>query len=71
MKSATNVNQTIAYTTITSLEVPAMKVAIDSDGNRFDVHGDAMVGDVLVFPTDTTTPICMPLELFQVGRTLS
>ena len=67
-KQATNVNQTIPYTTIVSLEVPTNKMAVDEDGNRYMVSSEAEVGDVLVFENDQ--PVWMPFEFFKVGRTI-
>ena len=70
MKSATNISQTINYSTITSLETPDTQVAYDEDGNKYSVPLTAMVGDVIVFPLDTSKPIYMVLDDFKVGRTL-
>jgi hypothetical protein len=70
MKTATNISQTITYATITSLENPDTKIAVDEDGNKYSVPLTAMVGDVLVFPTDTSKPIYMVMDDFKVGRNL-
>lgn len=70
MKTATNISQTISYSVITSLETPETKIAIDEDGNKYSVPLTAMVGDVLVFPSDTTKPIYMVMDDFKVGRTV-
>jgi hypothetical protein len=67
-KQATNVNQTIPYVTIVSLEMPTSKVAVDEDGNKYMVAAEAEVGDVLVFDNDQ--PTWMPFEFFKVGRTV-
>ncbi len=68
-KQATNVNQTIPYVTIVSLETPTSKIAVDEDGNKYMVAAEAEVGDVLVFDT-TDQPTWMPFEFFKVGRTI-
>lgn len=69
-KQATNNTQSIAYTTIESIQEPQTVIAMDSEGNRFTVSSRANVGDVLVFTTETDQPILMSFESFKVGRTL-
>lgn len=70
MKTATNIAQTINYSTIAKLEEPTSKVAVDDDGNKFTVPGTAKVGDVLVFATDPSHPTYMTMDDFKVGRTI-
>lgn len=69
-KQATNNTQTIAYTTIESVQEPQTVIAMDSEGNRFTVSARANVGDVLVFTNETDQPILMSFESFKVGRTI-
>jgi hypothetical protein len=70
MKNATNMNQTIQYTTIVSLEPPTTMVATDEDGSKFEVPMWASVGDVMVCPEATAEPVFMTLDSFKVGRVL-
>lgn len=70
MKTATNTAPSIAYTIIETLESPTTKIAIDSDGNKFQVPLIANIGDVLVFPVASESPVYMRIDDFTVGRTL-
>jgi hypothetical protein len=70
-KIATNLTQSLSYTTIESIQEPQTVIAMDSEGNRFTVSAKAAIGDVLVFADNTDQqPILMSLESFKVGRSI-
>lgn len=69
-KIATNLTSGIQYTTIEKIDTPQMFVATDNTGKKYTVSQDAEIGDVLIFPNDSETPIWMPIDHFKVGRSL-